>query len=97
MIDLNRIDGWKIFPGFTIFVWPPRTNNSVIQSSSKARSSSCQSSTTLNGENKKMKRNVKILLTKLRIMLSDFLAAIGHSWDLDQKRNGTELILISLM
>ena len=30
-------------------------------------------------------------------MLSDFLAVIGHSWELDQKRNDTELILISLM
>ena len=30
-------------------------------------------------------------------MLADFLAVIGHSWDLDQKRNGTELILISMM
>ena len=30
-------------------------------------------------------------------MLEDFLAVIGHSWDLDQKRNGTELALISLM
>ena len=26
------------------------------------------------------------MLTKLRIMLTDFLAVIGHSWDLDQKR-----------
>ena len=37
------------------------------------------------------------MLTKLRIMLSDFLAVIGHSWDLDQKRNGAKLVLISLM
>ena len=44
-----------------------------------------------------MQRNVKIILVKLRIMLADFLAVIGHSWDLDQKRNGTELTLINLM
>ena len=44
-----------------------------------------------------MQRIVKVILTKLRIMLSDFLAVIGHSWDLDQKRIGTELTLISLM
>ena len=43
-----------------------------------------------------MKRDVKVILTKLRIMLADFLAVIGHSLDLEQKRNGTELILISL-
>ena len=38
-----------------------------------------------------------VMLTKLRIMLSDFLAVIDHSWDLDRKRNGTELILRSLV
>ena len=83
-------------------IWPPRTenqefmkNDSVIQSSAKAGSSSCQCSTTLYGEKKKMWRNV--ILTQLRIMLADFLAVIDHSWDLDHKRNGTELVLISLM
>ena len=44
-----------------------------------------------------MKRNVKVLLTKLRTMLADFFAVNGHSWDLDQKRHGTELVLMSLM
>ena len=47
-----------------------------------------------------MKRNVKVtltMLTKLRIFLADFFAVIGHSWDLDQKRNGTELTLTNLM
>ena len=106
--DLNRIDGesmefeWKIFQGpqhlasSNIFKnsWK---NNHVIESSSKARSSSCQCSTTLHGEKKKMKRNVKVMLTKLRILLADFRAVIGHSWDLAQERNDTELILISLM
>ena len=62
-----------------------------------AGSSSCQCSTTLYGEIKEMKRNVKIILVKWRTMLADFLAVIGHSWDLDQKRNGTELTLINLM
>ena len=44
-----------------------------------------------------MKRNVKVMLTKLQIVLADFLAVVGPSWDLDQNRNGTELILISMM
>ena len=44
-----------------------------------------------------MQRNVKVILTKLRIMLADVLAVIGHSWDLDQKRNGAELVLMSQM
>ena len=33
----------------------------------------------------------------VRNMFADFFAVTGHSWDLDQKRSGTELILISLM
>ena len=44
-----------------------------------------------------MQRNVKMILVKFRIMLADFLTIIGHSWELDQKRNGTELALINLM
>ena len=44
-----------------------------------------------------MQRHVKIILVQLQIMLADFFAVIGHSWDLDQKRNDTELSLISLM
>ena len=44
-----------------------------------------------------MQRHVKIILVQLRMMLADFLAVIGHSWDPDQKRNGTELSLRSLM
>ena len=72
-------------------------NNSVIQCSSKAGSSSCQCTMTLYGENKETQKSVKIIHLQLRTMLSDFLAVIGHSWDLDQKRNGTELILTNQM
>ena len=42
-------------------------------------------------------KNVKIINERLRFMLEDFLAVNGHSWDLDQKRNGTEPILINQM
>ena len=42
-----------------------------------------------------MQRSVKVMLMKLRIMLADFLAVIGHSWDLDQK-SGPELSLTNL-
>ena len=44
-----------------------------------------------------MQRNVKIILVRLRLMLADFLAVIGLSWDLDQNRHGTELTLMDLM
>ena len=49
------------------------------------------------GKRKEKKRNVKAMLTKLRVMLADFLAVIGQSWDLGQKRNDTEHTLTNLM
>ena len=39
---------------------------------------------------KEIEEKCKVMLTKLRLMLSDFLAVMGHSWDLDPNRNGTE-------
>ena len=85
-------------------IWPPQTDSkklrkidSVNQSSSMAGSSSCQCTATLHGKQKEMQRHVKIILVQLRMMLADFLAVIGHSWDPDQKRNDTELSLRSLM
>ena len=41
--------------------------------------------------------NVKIIRLQLRIVLADFRAVVGHSWDLGQKRNGTTLTLINQM
>ena len=38
-----------------------------------------------------------VIIVKLPIVLADFLAVVGHSWDLDQKRNGAELVLMNLM
>ena len=37
--------------------------------------------------------NVLRIALQLRVMLADSLAVVGHSWDLDQKRNGTKPIL----
>ena len=69
-------------------------NNSVIQSSSKTGSSSCQCSTTLYGEKKKIQRNVQVIFTKLRVVLSDFLAFLRPGSE--KKWYGT-FFLISLM
>ena len=55
-------------------------------------SSSCQCTTTLNGEQKGNK-DVNTKNRQLRIILADCLAVIGLSWGLDQKRSGTELTL----
>ena len=38
-----------------------------------------------------MKRYVEVMRKELRSTLADFFAFIGHSWDLDQERNGMEL------
>ena len=106
--DLNRIDGesmefeWKMFQGFTTSdlltqIQEFMKAKIVIQSSSKAGPSSCQCSTTLYGEKKEMNKNIKVMVMKLRIIFAGFLAVIGHSWDLDQKRSGPELTLTNLM
>ena len=65
-------------------------NYSVNLSISKEGSSSCQCTTTLYGENEETQKNV-------RRILADSRSDVGHVWDLDQRRNGTELILINQM
>ena len=72
-------------------------NYSVSLSSSKEGSSSCKCTTTLYGENKETQKNDRRILLQLRIMLADSRSDVGHFWDLDQRRNGTELILINQM
>ena len=44
-----------------------------------------------------MQSNVKVILTRTRIVLSDFLAVIGHSWDLYMKRNCTDITVTCLL
>ena len=60
-------------------------------------SSSSQCATTLYGENKETQKNVNTLHRQLRIMLADSGTDIGQLWDLDQRRNGAELILKNQM
>ena len=47
------------------------------------------------GEKTETQKNVFRILLKFRSMLAGFLAVVGHSWDLDQKRNGTRTVLIN--
>ena len=44
---------------------------------------------------KELQKCVNTIHRQLRIMLADSLAVVGHSWDLGQKRNCTELPLIN--
>ena len=64
---------------------------------STAESSSCQCMMTLYGEKTETQRSVFRILLKIRSTLAGFLAVVGHSWDLDQKRNGTRPVLINQM
>ena len=48
---------------------------------------------TLHEEQKEVQTYVNTIHRLLRIMLADFLAVTGLSWGLEQKRNGTEVIL----
>ena len=66
-------------------------------SSSTTGSSSCQCTTTLCGEIQQTQKSVFRILIQLRSMLTDSLAVVGLSWDLDQKRIGTEPILTNQM
>ena len=66
-------------------------------SSSKIGSSSCQCTTTLYGENEETEKNVRQILLQLRLMFADSRSDVGHCWDLDQRRNGAELILKNQM
>ena len=50
---------------------------------------------TLYRERTETQRNVFRILLKFRSTLAGFLAVVGHSWDLDQKRNGTRPVLIN--
>ena len=56
----------------------------------KDRISSCQCTTTLHGEKKEIQKDLNTIHRQLRNMLVNSLAVIGLSWNLDQKRNGTE-------
>ena len=63
-----------------------RANYSVIQRISKTGSSSCQCSTTVNGKQEEMKNYAKIIRKVLQNTLDIFVAVIGTSWDLDQRK-----------
>ena len=59
-------------------------------STSKEGSSSGQWLTTLFGMQKETKNNLYTNHRQLRNMLANSLAVIGLSWNLNQKKNGTE-------
>ena len=98
--ESNRIDGmqtefeWKIFPGFRTLRILEEIQKLMegiqCELESTTGSSPCQCTTTLPWREKKetQKGEFRILL-KLRNMLAGSLAVVGHSWDLDQKRNCT--------
>ena len=46
------------------------------------------------GENGNIENVFRILL-KFRNMLACFFAVVGHSWDLDQRRNGARTVLMN--
>ena len=68
---------------------------SVNLSNSTTGSSSCQCTTTLYGEKKETQKSMFIILLQLRSTHADYLVVVGLSWDLDQKRNGTEITVIN--
>ena len=72
-------------------------NQSVNQSNSKERSCSCQCTMTPIGENEETEKIVLRMLWELPSVLEDSRKGTGHFWDLDRRRNGTELMSTKLM
>ena len=68
--------------------------SSVNLSISSIESSSCQCFMTLHGKKRKYR---KVFQNSIKVAkyARRFLAVVGHSWDLDQKRNGTGPTLIN--
>ena len=64
-------------------MWPPRTDSRIYERTTvQSRAVRRQDHLHVNVQRhfwKKMQRNVKVFLTKLRIMQADFFAVIGHS------------------
>ena len=92
---------WKIFPGFTKSDLLTQIQEFMKEQKCdpeqfKGRIIFMSKFNDIVWEKKGMKKNVKVMLVKLRTMLADFRAVIGHSWDLDQKRSGAELSLKKL-
>ena len=92
---------WKIFPGFTavailneIQQMTKSTQREPWHLAAESSSSQCIFMT-LYGEKTETQKNVFRILLKFRSMLAGFLAVVGHSCDLDQKRNGTRHVLIN--
>ena len=103
--DLNRIDGepmefeWKKFSGFTTLGILEEILNMMTES--KCEPEQFEGRIIFNdrniGRTRKHRKNVRRILLQLRIMLEDSRSDVGHFWDLHQRRNGTELILINQM
>ena len=101
--ELNRIDGmqtefeWKIFPGIT-------TLGLLEKIQSLKRDLQCEPEhfndriifMSMFNDIKETKKDVNRIHRQLRIMLANSLTVIGLSWDLEQKRNGTEPTLTNL-
>ena len=78
---------WKNFPGLTTL--------GILEEIQKMMTELQCEPEQFKGENEETQNNVLRILLQVRIMLADSLAVVGPSWDLDQRRNGTQPILIN--
>ena len=99
---LDKMDGkpmefeWNIFPGFTTLQFVREVQEllsrlSVTPENSMDELSSCRCSTTSHGDLKTIK-NANQVLNSFLSMRRDLEQDNGHSSDLDQKRNGVQLM-----
>ena len=106
--DLNRIDGeptefeWKISPGFHYIGHSREDSKNMTELQCEPRvvprKDHLHVSVQRHCEGRTRKQNnVRRILSQLRNMFADSRSDVGHFWDLDQRRNGTELTVINQM
>ena len=90
--ELNRIDGelmefeWKIFPGFTTLGFLEQIQNFTTELQCELE----QFQGRIIFMSMEEQRNTEKCVLQLRIVLANSCPGIGHSRDLDQRRNGTK-------
>ena len=98
--ELNRMDGmpteleWKIFPGFTTLGLFEKIQD-LMKDLQRQDHLHVKVERHSMGTKKETQKGVNTIQRQLRIVLVDSLAVVGLSWELAQKRNGTELALLN--
>ena len=89
--------GWKKFPGFTTLGILEDIQKMMTELQCEPEQFKGRIIFTLYEKNEETQKYVLRILLQLRIMLADSCWDVGHFWEMDQRRNGAERILINHM